>query len=736
MAGSSMTFSLFGKDVSASKAIAGVGHTADKTGRGFAGTLGRGMKVAGVALASGAVLAGAGIAAGIAKGFGDAAEFEALQKQTEAVLKSTGNTAGTSVKGVQELAASLENLSGIDETLIINSQNVLATFTQVRNETGKGNKIFDRATKAALGISAALGTDLQGASVQVGKALNDPIKGISALTRVGVSFTDKQKEQIKALVESGDKMGAQKVILGELNKEFGNAAKAAGSGFNGAMARLQDTIGDTFRDIATNLLPIATTFVDWIRTSAIPWIKNLWGWFQEHLGPIIRRVGRWITETLIPALQDLVGWLRDHVAQAFQAISDWWDTSGRKMWESFSSFISETFNVAVENTKRLFEEHILPAFNTLRNEVLPPLIQGFTDLFGAIGGTSDATQEAKDRADGARKAFEALGFLVDVQTTVWKILGGAINAVVWAIRTTIQTYQKIQKWSEGVSSALGNVIRWFMDLPGKILRAVNDFPSLLWQAGRDLIAGLIRGVGSMIGNAVDAVKNVGSSMISGFKSMLGISSPSKVFEALGLDVTDGLVKGLRKGTAEAMAQVKDLGKQLVDKAKATLSTLRSDRSSMVSSVAGAFGTGSISGTGPDGALTTSDVVGGFAANASKAQAFLANVRKLKGLGLGGALLRRFIEWGPEAVAALAAGGAAAVASVKASDASIMASAGAIGDVQYGAAIRGARGDVRAARRVEQKISIIVQTPDAPGAGREIMKLIRQYRRASGDTAPA
>jgi phage-related minor tail protein len=63
-------------------------------------------------------------------------------------------------------------------------------------------------------MSVALGTDASGSAIQLGKALNDPIKGVAALQKVGVSFTESQKEQIKTLVETGDTLGAQKIILG------------------------------------------------------------------------------------------------------------------------------------------------------------------------------------------------------------------------------------------------------------------------------------------------------------------------------------------------------------------------------------------------------------------------------------------------------------------------------------------------------------------------------------------
>ena len=75
-------------------------------------------------------------------------------------------------------------------------------------------------------MSPVLGTDASGSAIQLGKALNDPIKGITALTRVGVTFTEQQKDQITTLVESGKTIDAQKIILGELQKEFGGSAEA------------------------------------------------------------------------------------------------------------------------------------------------------------------------------------------------------------------------------------------------------------------------------------------------------------------------------------------------------------------------------------------------------------------------------------------------------------------------------------------------------------------------------
>lgn len=84
--------------------------------------------------------------------------------------------------------------SGTDDELIQSGANLLLTFTNIRNEVGKSNKIFDQATQAALDVSVAFGKDMTSSSILVGKALNDPTKGVSSLTRVGVSFTAAQKD--------------------------------------------------------------------------------------------------------------------------------------------------------------------------------------------------------------------------------------------------------------------------------------------------------------------------------------------------------------------------------------------------------------------------------------------------------------------------------------------------------------------------------------------------------------
>jgi hypothetical protein len=258
----------------------------DRTGTAFSsaakGAEGLGSKLAGfgkvAALAfGGAAVAGvAGFGAALVQGVRDAASYEQITNQLAQTLKSTGNAAGTSVDGLKAYAGELESLSGVDEELILNSQNVLATFTKVQNQVGKGNNVFDQASLAALNLSTTMGGDLQGATVLVGKALNDPIKGMAALGKAGVALTQGQKDQIKTMVASGDVMGAQKIILGELETQFGGAAKAAGAGLTGSIARAKDAFSDIFRTIATAVLPTLSQFAEFVAGTLMPGLKGIW----------------------------------------------------------------------------------------------------------------------------------------------------------------------------------------------------------------------------------------------------------------------------------------------------------------------------------------------------------------------------------------------------------------------------------------------------------------------------
>ena len=169
-------------------------------------------------------------------------EAQRSQTQLQAALKSTGGVAGETQKQLKEYQETLMNQTGVDDAVIAKGEELLLTFTNVRG------KIYEQALPAIVDMTAALNggkvsmEGIQATTIQVGKALNDPITGMTALKKVGVTLDDQQKEQIKTLYKSNDVMGAQTIILKELNKEFGGTAKAISDTDVGKLQRFDTAI--------------------------------------------------------------------------------------------------------------------------------------------------------------------------------------------------------------------------------------------------------------------------------------------------------------------------------------------------------------------------------------------------------------------------------------------------------------------------------------------------------------
>jgi hypothetical protein len=248
------------------------------------GKLERGLKAVGKASA---IAIGAGVGAGLVgvafaarasiKEFADAQKVTA---QTNAVLKSTGGIANVTAKHVNALGSAILKKSGIDDEAIKSGENMLLTFKNIRNEAGKSNKIFDQATRAVTDMDVAMThgastqESLSRTAIRVGKALNDPIKGITALGRVGVQFTESQKKQIKALVDGGHAMEAQKIILKELTSEFGGSAAAAGGTLAGKLNILRETLKNLGAEMVTKLLPTLNRFSSWAIGVGLPAVEK------------------------------------------------------------------------------------------------------------------------------------------------------------------------------------------------------------------------------------------------------------------------------------------------------------------------------------------------------------------------------------------------------------------------------------------------------------------------------
>ncbi len=216
----------------------------------------------------------------IGEGIEKVKELRAAQAQVDAGLKSTSHAAGVSSADLKGWAADLSATTKFSKAEITSMQSLLVTFPSIVKST------FPAAENIIADMATRMGGDLKSATIQVGKALQDPIHGVSALRRVGVNFNEAQTDVIKNLVETGKMAEAQGLILKELNVEFGGSAKAAFDAdplikYNKTMGSMKMAMGEAGMAIMETLSPAMMGLASGIKGVAT-WIKDVIGWFKEH----------------------------------------------------------------------------------------------------------------------------------------------------------------------------------------------------------------------------------------------------------------------------------------------------------------------------------------------------------------------------------------------------------------------------------------------------------------------
>ena len=174
---------------------------------------------------------------------------EKAEKKLSQVLKSTANAVNMSHKELTLMASGLQSVTTFGDEAIIEMQALLLTFTQI------GDTVFPQAVETVLNLSEAMGQDLKTSAIQVGKALNEPVKGISALRRVGIQLTEDQETQIKRFVSLNDVASAQAIIIKELEVQFGGMARAVRGTVIGSFNALSNSFGDMMEKLGEKLAP-------------------------------------------------------------------------------------------------------------------------------------------------------------------------------------------------------------------------------------------------------------------------------------------------------------------------------------------------------------------------------------------------------------------------------------------------------------------------------------------------
>lgn len=660
---------------------------------------------------------------------GEAREAAKVSRDTAAAIRSTGAAANLTADDIGDLSERIGETIGKDDELIQSSANVLLTFTKVRDEVGRGNDVFSQSVEIAQDMAARLGGDASGAALQLGKALNDPIKGIAALSRAGVSFTQQQKDTIKSLVEQGRTLDAQKIILGELRTEFEGSAAAqsdAGDRLRVVYDNLRERLGtrllpvmETAARIAGVVVPKAfdlldrgidaiTPTVEKVAEGVKAFFTTLRTGFTEGEGTGIERFALTIREDVLPVVRQLLEFIRrnwravligaaaafialtspvtavvatlvllytrfqvvrDVVAtvatflvEQFRNVRDW----AQVVWPQVQEAVEHVIN-AITAAWRLFGDDILrvaqaiwdqirlvieTAVNTIRSviELVLALINGdwgkawnaLKDLVGGIlklliGTIRNLLGELRGifgaAFDAARAVVRAaldaiIGFVRDHWPLILGLLTGPIGLAVFFIATHIDSIVDFFRKLPGrILDALGDLAGWLVKkgedlilgfvrgyfsfygtifdfwfgLPGRIVDFIGDVGSLLFSIGVDLIQGLIDGVLSMVDKVRDVIGDVVGGLAGVAGSILGVSSPSKVFAEIGRQVGAGFIAGL-----DAM------GRPVREALDAMLNPAGLDLSSPSLALASGGSAGAPSGSamtltirvvGPDGAVT-------------------------------------------------------------------------------------------------------------------------------------
>lgn len=517
------------------KATPDMGRAGAQGGSAFVGRFQKVMAV-GVAGALAAAFAAKAVVGFVGGALGEAREAVRVGKLTDAVIRSTGGAAKVTAAHVGTLADKISVLAGVDDEAVQGAENLLLTFTRIRNT--RTDKIFDQATQAIVDMTAAMNKGivteegLHSATIQVGKALNDPIKGVTALSKVGVTFTQKQKDQIKALVESGQVMKAQKIILSELKTEFGGAAAAAADPAQKASvawANFKETLGGLF-------LPTFNKVMDLLTGKAIPVLEG-------RVVPTLQRMGTVFAREVMPRIREFAGWFgREVVPRAAQVhaillklvptIQD----LGRRLREDGSKALQSVRNAIAENRPQL--EALWRGFKQVVDFIVTKVVPILgPSLTTSLRGTGAMISFAINSIAGLVEAFKFIIAEVKAVIGVTKVMAGAWNAswafVVNLVRSAINFI--VTGFNTGMSRLLtgvrrltalaaffrnvfaqaknavvgkvGELVGFARSIPGRILSALGNVGGMLYGAGQRIIQGLINGISSMIGRLLDKIRD-------------------------------------------------------------------------------------------------------------------------------------------------------------------------------------------------------------------------------------
>jgi hypothetical protein len=387
--------------------------------------LGAGFKKFGKIAAVGALAAGAAFVA-VGKKLFDAAEAASTANaRIETIAGSMGlfgDQAGAVSGRLVKLAEDQARLTGVSRETIKETSALLLTFKGVASSADEVGGTFDRAQTAALDLAAAGFGSATGNAQALGKALEDPTRGLTALTRSGVTFTAEEKERIRVLQESNRLGEAQAIILDAIEQQVGGTAAATAN----ASDRIRETFGVLTDQIALSLAPTFEKLTDGV-FKLIERFQEFWTVHGPAIVEAFQRAQERAAETAATVrekLEPIIKRLFDRAVELVGAFRDWWRNVGPGVLDSF----------------RRLKDPIVELWTNIR--------EAWTNVKELIGNFRTG------ESDG--KGFERF---IDRLVSVFEFLLNVINLVITAVNRMLDVFRRVteSKAFQALLSGIGSI---------------------------------------------------------------------------------------------------------------------------------------------------------------------------------------------------------------------------------------------------------------------------------------
>lgn len=381
------------------------------------------------------------------------------------------------------------------------------------------------------------------------------------LSQIGTTFQT-AFQPVVGMVQS-QLLPALKPLMSAL-QNIGNAVMPAIQPIASGFATVASIIVQTMSVISTAVTPVINNIASLIQT-VLPALQPLMSALQ-NLGNAIMPIITAAIQTIAPVLSTLVS----NIGQTMSVIA----TAVTPVINNIASLIQAVLP-AIQSAFQICGTYIqgvinavFPFIQTVVTSVMNVINAIISTVLAAINGDWSGVWEG----------------IQNIVSSVWNgiqsIVSGAINAVSGVISSVLSGISGIfsnvwngikgavsSAWS-GITSAVRNGVSSMMNfitsIPSRIMGVFSGAGSWLLSAGKNIIQGLIDGITNAIGGAISAVKNAVSGIIDGAKSLLGIASPSKVFDReIGRMIPAGLGRGVSENERAATRPVEDMVNSLL-----------------------------------------------------------------------------------------------------------------------------------------------------------------------------